>query len=770
MAVLSSVAVPAFGQAGAAAPTIVDIRIDGNVQMSDNAVMSHIRLRAGQPYDETLVKADVQRLLQTRRFDSVTTVRQNTPQGVVLIFTVVERPLVKTLTVEGVREFKMSRIRQAIPFGQNDPLDRQHVEAGRERLLALYRERGFFDATVTFDEDALRNHEVIYRVVEGPQCAVQEIIFEGNDYFSSFKLRRTIGTATRVWIFRRGHLDIEQLPRDEDALRNLYVSEGFFDAEVGHVLEFSPDRSRVAVRFIIRQGPRFRVNELKFVGTTVFADRELIGRMDLKTGQHFTSLKMQRSVRAVHNAYGEIGFIESEIRPQRQFLPPDADLPEWAADVDGGKPALLNIVFTVVERDPYRIGEIDIRGNSITQDRVIRRELRFFPNQLFNTVAIEESRRRLQESGLFEAQSVEIVPLTPDDETSRTRDVLVQVRETSTGRLSVGIGYSTTDGALGDIMFVQRNFDILNPGGWDGIRRGGAWKGAGQTFRVRLEPGTELMRAGIEWENPYIGTSEYSWFSRVYAFDRARERYDEQRIGMVHAIGRRFPNDWYAQLSSRVEGVNLRNVKTDAAPEVIHDKGSHLLTGIRAMIVRDRTDSRILPSRGDVLSLSVEQVLGDHTFTRVEGDYRRYFTVYMDELDRKHILALRVMGGKIFGDAPVFEKYYGGGPGSIRGFRYRGISPRGGIHSDPIGGDVILLAGTEYTFPLVGNQLRGVVFADAGTVDDSLTRFRVSVGPGLRWVIPILGQIPMNLSLGIPIVSQEGDNKQIFQFSIGVSF
>ena len=146
---------PALGQA---APVIVDIRVEGNAQMSARAVLSHIRLRAGQPYDDALVQADVQRLLQTRRFERVTTQRQADPRGgVVLIFTVVERPLVKKLAVEGVREFKMSRILRAIPFGESDPLDRQHVEAGRERLLALYRERGFFDANVTFDETALRN-------------------------------------------------------------------------------------------------------------------------------------------------------------------------------------------------------------------------------------------------------------------------------------------------------------------------------------------------------------------------------------------------------------------------------------------------------------------------------------------------------------------------------------------------------------------------------------------------------------------------------------
>jgi outer membrane protein insertion porin family len=563
--VLLPLALPALGQA---VPLIADIRVEGNEQMSDNAVLSHVRLRAGQPYDDGLVQADVQRLLQTRRFERVTTERLTESGGVVLLFTVVERPLVKSLTVEGVREFKMSRIFRAIPFGQSDPLDRQHVEAGRERLMELYRERGFFDVSVTFDEDALRDNNVIFRVVEGPQCTVRGITFEGNDFFTAWKLRSTIGTKKRVWVFRRGYLDLEQLPRDEDGLRNLYVSEGFFDAEVGHVLDYSPDRTRVNVRFVVRQGPRFRVNELKFEGTTVFADRELAGRMELKTGKHFTSQKMQRSVRAVYDAYGEIGHIQAEVRPQRQFLPPDADLPDWASKLDGGKPALLNLVFTVSEGEQFRVGQIDIRGNSVTQDRVIRREIRVFPGQLFNTTALEESRRRLQELMIFEPQSVELVPqpLEGDGPGNNTRDLLVQVREGPTAQFVVGVGYSTNDGVLGHISFTQRNFDILKPGGWDSIMRGTAWKGAGQTFRIMAEPGTEIMRASVEWVNPYVGTSEYSWISRAYVFDRGRERYSERRAGMMHAIGRRFPNDWYAELASRLEGVDVYDGVHQPAP------------------------------------------------------------------------------------------------------------------------------------------------------------------------------------------------------------
>jgi len=759
-----------------AALTIVDIRVQGNKQMTTGAVLANIKLRAGQPYDETLVKADVQRLLQTRRFDSVTTTRQADPKGVILVFNVVERPLVKKLVITGVREFKLSRILKELPFGQGDPIDKQNVEAGRERILTLYHDQGFFDATVTYDAKAFaEDREVHYRVVEGPQATVRKIVFEGNTFFSNWKLGDTVGTKTRIWIFRKGYLDMEQLPRDTDALRNLYVSEGFLDAEAGYELEFSPDRSKVTVRFLIRQGPRFRVNELKFVGNTIYADRELASRMPLKNTEFFTSLKMQRSIRALQDAYGEYGFIEADIKVQRQFLSPETPLPDWAKILDSGKPALLNILFTIEEKDQYRIGRAEVRGNTITQDRVIRRELRFFPNQLFNTVAIDESRRRLQESGLFEAKSVQITPLGEeqlDQDKHKVHDVLVAVKEGATAQFIIGAGYSTRDGLLGNISFTQSNFDISNPGGWDEIKRGTAWKGAGQTFRVQVQPGLDMSTASMQWYTPYIGTSEYSWSSKAFLFERQRETYLEERAGLVNALGHRFKNDWYGELANRIEDVTVKDVERSAPIEVKEDEGSHLIVGLQPSLIRDRTDSRILPSQGDRLKLSYEQVVGDYVFGVIEADYRRYYTVYTDALDRKHILSFRVMGGQIVGDAPVFEKFYGGGLGSIRGFKYRGISPRGGIHSDPIGGDFTFFAGSEYTFPIVGDQLRGVLFLDTGTVDESttLSHYRAAVGPGIRWVIPIFGQVPLNLDLGFPILKQEHDDTQIFQFSIGVNF
>ncbi|MCK4602641.1 MAG: outer membrane protein assembly factor, partial [Phycisphaerae bacterium] len=248
--------------------------------------------------------------------------------------------------------------------------------------------------------------------------------------------------------------------------------------------------------------------------------------------------------------------------------------------------------------------------------------------------------------------------------------------------------------------------------------------------------------------------------------------YDETRYGGVVSFGHRFKNRWYGELAARIEGVDISSLDSSAPPEVRSDKGTHAIVGLKGTLVRDRTDSRWLPSTGDRFRLGYEQVTGDFDFGRATGEYRIYRTLYVDALDRKHIVSGRAATGYIFGDAPVFERFYGGGIGSVRGFEYRGISPRSSGTDQQIGGEFNFLAGAEYEFPLVGDQLRGVVFMDTGTVEEDfgVTAYRASVGVGVRWVVPLLGPVPMSFNLAFPISKSGDDDTQVFSFSIGVTF
>jgi outer membrane protein assembly factor BamA len=357
------------------------------------------------------------------------------------------------------------------------------------------------------------------------------------------------------------------------------------------------------------------------------------------------------------------------------------------------------------------------------------------------------------------------------------KDILVQVKEGRTAEFMMGVGVSSNSGLLGTISFTQRNFDIFAwPGSWKSMLKPQTFKGAGQRLNISAEPGTELMRFNISWFTPYIFDLPYSLGVKGYLFNRGYDHYDETRVGTQVSVGHRFKNRWYGELSTRLENINI-DVDSSAAQEVWEDRGNHTLLGFRGSLTRDRTDSRWMPTTGDRFQLSYEQVVGTDVFGKVGADYRIYRTVFVDALDRKHILAGRVTFGQITGDAPVFEKFYAGGIGSMRGFSFRGVSPRGksrngGSDNDPIGGDMLFLAGLEYSFPLVMDKLRGVIFLDTGTVegDFGFSSYRASAGFGLRWTIPFFGPVPMALDFGFPLVKDSDDDTQIFSFSLCWTF
>ena len=760
MALLSLSVPAAWAQAR---PTqVIDLRVEGNERMTPEAILSHVKTRLGQAYSEDIIRADKQALLDTGHFTSVVVTKTQTDKGIVVTFIVAERPLVTKIMFVGNKTFSDSKLVGELPFGPSDPINQANVNAGREALETKYKSSGYHFATVTVDKAALdREKRAVYKIVEGPRVVITKVTFEGNNSYSGIRLLQKVATRKRMWPIFTGYLNTEELKQDVTALRTFYRNEGYLDCEVGRALDFSFDKKKAVIRFIIKEGGRYRVNKVVFKGNAVFSSDELSRRIRLAQGAFYTVETLRQDVRKLEATYGEMGYIEARVTPGRTFLAPNAPVPPWAAALAvDGKPALVNVVFTIVESDQYRIGLIGIRGNTVTQQRIIRRSLRIFPEQLYNTEAVKESRHRLIETRLFD--KVDIVSVKSNK--PKVKNVQVIVEEGRTAEFLVGVGVSTNSGVLGNVSFTQRNFDLFNPAS--------GFRGAGQTLRIVAEPGTEMMRFHLSWYEPYLFDKPYSLGVKAFAWTRDREAWDETRYGTVVTVGHRFKSRWYGQLSTRVEGVDIGGVDSDAAEEIRDDDGQHMLVGLKGTLVRDRTDSRWMPSRGSRFSVSYEQVVGDYTFGNVYTDYRYYHTLHVDALDRKHILATRLAGGHILGDAPFFERYYGGGIGSIRGFAYRGISPRGDNTDDAIGGDMMLFVGTEYTFPIIGRELRGAVFLDTGTVEESfsLSGYRVSMGVGLRWVIPMFGPVPISLDFGFPIAKDGDDDTQLLSFSLGWTF
>lgn len=738
------------------------VDIEGLESISEGYIRRLLKTRAGQPFVRRQVRQDVGELLRTRKFLNAFANTRVEDGQVIVNFMVREKPEIVSIEIDGNKRFTNPDLFAELTFSSGQPIDLYAINKGRDDILRKYKDAGHYYATVELDERALeREGRVIYRINEGPRVRIREIRLEGVRSFAEPRLRLRIRTRTAFWIFRTGALDESLVERDAVELQRFYIDEGYLDARVGYRLEFDEvDRSDLTLVFVVEEGPRYRINEISFEANEAFDDQRLTSTMELKPGDVPRREWLDADLRRLGDLYGEIGYVEARIEPRYEFLE---------------EPGIANLRLRITEGRRSSFGRIIIRGNRDTKDEVVRRELRFFPGEDFDMVEAKNAEQRIRETGLFSSATI-----TPLEDINGVRDALVEVEEAETVSFLVGVGVSTDSGVLGSLTIENRNFDLFDwPRTWGEFFRGQAFRGDGQRLRLQAEPGTEVTRFRIQFTEPYLLDRPVRFDTAFYLFQRGRDAYDEERLGMTASLSKLFEsgplNGWAVEGAIRLEHVEISDLEPFAPSLIREDRGNHMLTALKASLVRDTTDSRLLPSEGYRFSVGWEQVGalgGDHSFGRPNVSFAWYHTMRTDIFDRKSILGFHADAAYIVGDAPVFERFYAGGFGSVRGFSFRGISPRAGIFNNRIGGDLILLTGAEYSFPIYGKNLRGVTFLDMGTVEEEfeITTWRAAVGFGLRVTVDFFGPVPLVFDFGFPITTDDDDDTRVFNFAFGASF
>jgi outer membrane protein insertion porin family len=746
------------GEAEATGDLIVRVLVRGNVRATTHRILGQMRLREGSAYSPVAVDEDLKRIYSLGEFDNVVLRPEKTPEGLVLVVEVTERPVLERLIFEGNRKFSDKDLTDAVGASPGSLLDRNKIFQGAQAIERKYREGGYYFVKVTLDDSLLGSSRVAkFAVTEGPRVRVSKITFSGNHSIAARELEGKIETRAYFIILSPGTFDEEQLARDVVAVRNYYIDQGFRDVKVDRELEFTPDKANLTVHIVVEEGPRYKVRSVSLVGAKRFAPSLLEKQMDLKPGAAYTADAVRHDAEMVRETYGEVGYVDVSVRPTVDFT---------------DEPATVDVTLKIEEGAVVHVGEIKIEGNRFTQDRVVRRELRFFPEEAVNTKLIEKAKRRLEGTGLFKPNGIQITTIPTAN--PEVEDILVRVEETETANFILGAGISSNSGVVGNISLVQRNFDISDwPKSQQEFWRGESFRGAGQLAQIVLEPGTELQRYRIDFSEPRLGGSDYSFSTSAFLFDRKRDSYDERRIGMNFGLGKELSENLRAFANFRLENINISSIDADAPKDVRDVKGSSGLTSVEVGLVKDTTDSLLFPTEGYRLMGSVEQagaLGGSYTFTKATIDGRKYWTITKDVLDRRSVLALRGRVANAFGDPPIFERFFAGGQGSIRGFRYRGVGPH--ENDTAIGGDFLALASAEYLFPIFEKTLTGVLFLDTGTVEKNISfgSWRSSIGFGVRFTVPFFGPVPFALDFGIPISKKKGDETEIFSFSIGTSF
>lgn len=350
-------------------------------------------------------------------------------------------------------------------------------------------------------------------------------------------------------------------------------------------------------------------------------------------------------------------------------------------------------------------------------------------------------------------------------------DINVNAAEGRTGRLMFGAGVNSDAGVVGSFVWDESNFDLFRPPtSFADIIEGRAWRGGGQRFRAEAAPGDQVSRYAISWTDPYFMYTDYSFGVSGFYFNRFYPNWEEDRVGGRVSLGRQWTPEWSTGLALRLEEVEMKNPNTPSTV-IARDLGSNFLSTVRANATHDTRDQAIMPSEGHFADIAYEQAFNEFTYPRVEGEFRKYFTLYnRPDGSGRQVLTLAGNLGWSGDDTPVFERYYAGGFQSFRGFSFRGVTPRD--MGAGIGGTFQALGTVEYRVPVTADDMINVVaFTDFGTVEQEVTldNFRATAGFGLRVVIPAMGPVPLAFDFAFPIKSQADDDERVFSFYVGIN-
>jgi outer membrane protein insertion porin family len=751
---------PALAQSG----VIREIRVEGNRRVEPETVRTYLRFTVGDAYNAAKVDQSIKSLFATGLFSDVRIDR--TGNGVLV--TVVENPVVNQVAFEGNREVDKATLSAEVQLKPRSVFTRARAQADVQRILDIYRRQGRFAASVEPKIIELENHSVnvVFEIDEGGATKVQAINFIGNKAFSDSQLRDIISTSQSGWFdFIKGTniYDPDRLALDRELLRQFYLKNGYADVRIVSAgADLSRDGSGFNITFVVEEGEPYTFGKVEIESALQGVNPQALrGELLTNSGATYDQSAMDRTVERLTLAVSEQGFAFARVRPRAQREP-------------GTR--LINVTYVVDQGPRIYIERININGNVRTHDHVIRREFRLAEGDAYNPLLVDKAKRRLQVLGFFKAVDIKRRPGSAADRVILDVDLLEQ----STGELSFGAGYSTSEGVIGDISISERNF-----------------MGKGQYLRLRLAGSQERMQVDLSFTEPrFLDRNLSAGFdlfhkdvnlSAVSAF-RSKTSGGSLRVGFP--LGE---NLWLANSYTLSQG-EIYDVRDDASWAIKSSAGTALTSAWGTSLTYDKRNHPKSPTSGYYFQVGsdVAGLGGDVQYVRMTGEARFYYP-----LKDKVTLVGRVIGGHIMGwgddDVRLIDLFYKGGE-TIRGFNRGGVGPRDLLTDDALGGHTFWATTAEVRFPLplVSEELgmSGAVFVDAGSVfgagafaksindptcaggantvclaDDSAVR--ASAGVSLIWNSP-LG--PLRLDIAKAFLKQSYDDEQMIRFGASTKF
>jgi outer membrane protein insertion porin family len=765
--------VSAFRADGQQAPLIIrsiDVEYTGPATVSKERILAQLRTAVGKPYSEAVVEQDVRQLYSTGAIRNVRIFAEPQGDGARVIVAVQTRSVVREIEIDGAQKISAKRLRKEIALKINSPVNEELLEQGRQKIIDVYKGHGFNDVTVEFRVDPIDEKRgtsrIVYAINEGVKGAVRRVRFEGNTHFSDRTLRKQIKTRGKTmiaFIDKSGRLDEPQLQQDLDSIKEFYQNHGYIDVEVKDVRKERAN-GPIVITIAVTEGPQYHTGKVSFSGYKMTSEEKLRATIKMKEGSVYSPKALHDDAKAIADAYGTGGYVDLVVVPEGS----------------PAGPARIDVHYKIEEGNRSFVQRINVIGNTRTKDKVIRREVLIAPGDVFNTVRVDVSKKRLENLGYF--AKVETYP----EETGvpGRKDLTVQVEEKRTGSLSFGGGFSTIDQLVVFAELTQGNFDLMN---WP------SFTGGGQKFRLRVQVGTERKDLFLGLTEPYFldrrlslgGQAFYSEANYLSSF------YDQRNYGFAVELRKPLTPYIYMTLGYRLEDIEIFNVSSDASEQILAEQGSNVKSTILGSIVFDRRDNPLLTRTGQRISfspfISGGFLGGDVQIYGGDVEASQYFHLPWDLIILLNAEAAVVDTWDVpptilfpndkpnkppteVSAVPIFDRLFLGGSNNLRGFAYRDVGPRD-KHGEPIGGQSMARATAELTFPIV-TKARGAIFYDTGFVnadpyDFSTNHVASDVGFGIRLDLPIG---PLRLDYGIPIQKDGRSSGGHFNFNVGYQF
>lgn len=754
-------------QQEAALPIIRQITVTGNERVEPETIASYLTVRPGDPFDAAQLDASLKNLFSTGLFSDV----ELTENGGVLIVRVVENPIINRIIFEGNKKLDNEELAEEVRLRPRQVFTRARVRADVQRMLVLYQRSGRFAAIIEpkVVQQEQNRVDLVFEIQEGPKTKVSKINFLGNKVFSDGDLRDVLATKeSRWWKFFTSNdtFDPDRLAYDQQVLRQHYLNEGYADFRVvSAVSELTPDREDFFITFTVEEGEIYTFGDIE-IESEIRDVNELLFRAFLlmRKGQNYNAESIEQTIEALSNAAGLLGYAFVDVRPQIN------------RDREN---RVMNITFRILDAPRVYVERINIRGNVVTLDRVIRREFRLQEGDAFNSALVNRSDNRLRRLDFF--REVEIEQLQGSQPDRMILDVAVE--EQATGELNLGAGFSSLENFIFDFSIRQRNF-----------------QGRGQDLRLGLRLSGTRQEIDLGFTEPYFAgrriAAGFDIFARRIDSSNFGAAFDQDSLGFSLRAGMALNEYWtlstrYTLRRDNVEipGRLLNSTFTSFFNSIVNqltgdpeedadlleqfdrngdgeiteidfdtnDDGtfqdSELAVGLGRSFQESigrrfqsilgytlQTDSRnsfIRPTRGHLFAFSQDfaGLGGDVKYLRTRINTDNYWTPWPGWTFRAS-----AEGGFIEGlgqSVLLADKFYIGGP-RIRGFDVAGIGPRdfSGTttgRTSSLGGTAFYIGRAELFFPLGEAALESGINASAFIDAGSLFRGQISDTPNCEF-------------------------------------